>query len=94
MLSWPNIMYKFDWNLCETRLSRQIWCNMRIRTDDRGWCHDLIWADILKGTDEIWCGFNQITIAISIRKDVKAIFHDQFEVLCGLEEIIEDDILT
>jgi hypothetical protein len=88
MLSWPNVMCNFDWNIYERKLSRQIWCNMRIGTDDRFWCHDLIWADILKGTDEIGCCLKQITIAICIRKDVKAIFHDKFEVLCGLEEII------
>jgi hypothetical protein len=67
---------------------------MRIRTDGRGWCHDLIWGDILKGTDEIECCLDQIPISVCVRNDVKGIIHDQFEVLCGLEEMIEDDVMT
>jgi hypothetical protein len=27
-------------------------------------------------------------------KDVAGIIHDKFEVLCGLEEMIEDDVMT
>jgi hypothetical protein len=29
-----------------------------------------------------------------IGKDVTGCFHDKFEVLCGLEQIIEDDVMT
>jgi hypothetical protein len=54
---------------------------MRIRTDDRGLCLDLIWGDIWLGTDDIRCCLDQIYIAISIGKDVTGNFHDQFEVL-------------
>jgi hypothetical protein len=94
MLSWPNIKWNVDWNVCEIKLSLQIWCNMRIRTDDRGWCHHLIWCDILKGTDDIWCCLDQIYIAIWIRSDLTGNFHDQYEVLCGLEEMIDDEVMT
>jgi hypothetical protein len=31
---------------------------------------------------------------MSIGKYVTVIFHDKFEVLCGLEKMIEDDIMT
>jgi hypothetical protein len=27
-------------------------------------------------------------------KDVEGKFHDQFEVLCGLDQMIEDDVIT
>jgi hypothetical protein len=30
---------------------------MWIRTDDRGWCHDLIWGDMCIGTDDIGCWY-------------------------------------
>jgi hypothetical protein len=29
-----------------------------------------------------------------IGNDVAGSFHDKFEVLCGLEQMIEDDIMT
>jgi hypothetical protein len=29
-----------------------------------------------------------------IGKDVTGIFHDQFEVLCWLDQMIEDDVIT
>jgi hypothetical protein len=29
-----------------------------------------------------------------IGKDMTGSFHDQFEVLCGLEQMIEDDVMT
>jgi hypothetical protein len=68
MLPWLNIKCNVDWNICERKPSRQIWYNMRIRTHDRGWCHDLIWGDIVKGTDEMgWC-LDQIHIAIFYSK--------------------------
>jgi hypothetical protein len=31
---------------------------------------------------------------IWILKDVTGIFHDQFEVICGLDQMIDDDVLT
>jgi hypothetical protein len=83
-----------NWKLCEIKLSRKIWWNMTIRPNDRGWCHDLIWCDILKWTDDIWWSLDQIYIAIFIRNYLTGIFHDQFEVLCGLEEMRDDDVMT
>jgi hypothetical protein len=29
-----------------------------------------------------------------IGKDVTGSFHDQFELLCGLDQMIEDDVMT
>jgi hypothetical protein len=29
-----------------------------------------------------------------IGKDVRGSFHDQFEVMCGLEQMIEEDVMT
>jgi hypothetical protein len=46
------------------------------------------------GTDKIGCGLNQIYITRCIGKTVTSSFHDQFEVLCGLERMILDEALT
>jgi hypothetical protein len=35
-----------------------------------------------------------IYIAMGIEKDVRGSFQEQFELLCGLEDMIEDDVLT
>jgi hypothetical protein len=32
-------------------ISRPIWSTMWIRTDDKGWCHDLNWGALCIGTD-------------------------------------------
>jgi hypothetical protein len=40
------------------------------------------------GTDDIRCCHDQIYSAISIGNYVTVIFHEQFEVLCGLEQMI------
>jgi hypothetical protein len=44
------------------KLSRTIWSKMRIRTDDKGWCHDLIWHGTLIGTDVKRCCLDQFTV--------------------------------
>jgi hypothetical protein len=46
------------------------------------------------GTDDIRCCHDQLYIAISIGKDVTGSFHDKFEVICGLEQMIKDDVMT
>jgi hypothetical protein len=46
------------------------------------------------GTDEKGCGHDQIERAIWIGKNVTGSFHVKFEVICGLEQMMEDDILT
>jgi hypothetical protein len=67
---------------------------MWIRSDDRGWCYDLIWGDMWIGTDEIGCCLDQKYITRCIGKPVTSSFHDQFEVLCGIERMTLDDDLT
>jgi hypothetical protein len=49
-----------DWKGCDSNLSRPIWCTMWIRTDDKGWHHDLIWGDIGIRPDDIGCWHDQI----------------------------------
>jgi hypothetical protein len=46
------------------------------------------------GTDVIGWNHGQIESAICIGKDVTGSIHDQFEVLCDLENIIDDDVMT
>jgi hypothetical protein len=42
-----------DWKVCDWMLSPPIWCNMWIRTDDRGWC---AWPNLRWYVDRIlWC---------------------------------------
>jgi hypothetical protein len=62
---WKNAaMYKFelivDWKLCDRKISRPIWSNMWVRSDDRRWSHDLIWGNMWIGTDDIGCCHDQI----------------------------------
>jgi hypothetical protein len=51
-----------------------------------------IWSIIWISTDDIWCCLDQIYVAMGIGKNVRGSFHDQLEVLCGLEQMIEDDV--
>jgi hypothetical protein len=94
MLSWLNMKCYVDWIGCDRKISRPIGWNVRISTDVIGWCHDLIWGDMSIVTDGIWCCLDQIYIAMCIGKNVSGIFHDQFEVLCGLEQKIWVDVMT
>jgi hypothetical protein len=94
MLSWTEFKCYVDWKGCDRELSRPISSNMRIRTDDWGWCHDLIWGDMCIGSDDIWCCLDQIYIDTSIGKDVTGSFHDFFVVVCGIEQMIDDDAMT
>jgi hypothetical protein len=87
------------WNNCGLEIMwqvnfRPILCKIWIRADDRSWCLNLTWGDMLIGTDEIWCCLDQIYITRCIGKTVTTSFHDQFEVLSGLERMIFDDALT
>jgi hypothetical protein len=45
------------------------------------------------GTDDNGCCHDKIYSAMWIGKDVTIRYHDQFEVLCELEQMIEDDVL-
>jgi hypothetical protein len=46
------------------------------------------------GTEGKGCCHHQIERAMRIGKDVRGNFHDQYEVQCGLEQMIQDDVLT
>jgi hypothetical protein len=67
---------------------------MWIRSGYIGWCHDLILGHMLIWTDDTECCLEQIYIAMWIGKYVRGIIHNQFEVVCGLEQMIHDDVLT
>jgi hypothetical protein len=45
-------------------------------------------------TDDIGCFLDQIYIAICIGKNLTGSFHDHFDVICGYEQMILDDVLT
>jgi hypothetical protein len=49
---------------------------------------------MLKGTDDIGCCLDQIYIAIFIGKDVTGVIHDLFDLLCGIGQMILDDVFT
>jgi hypothetical protein len=51
MLSCLNLKCSVDWKWCDRKLSRPIWNNMWIRTDDIIWCHDLIWGALWTAAD-------------------------------------------
>jgi hypothetical protein len=46
------------------------------------------------GTDDNGCCHDKIYSAMWIGKDVTVRYHDQFEVQCELEQMIEDDVMT
>jgi hypothetical protein len=46
------------------------------------------------GSDDIGCCLDKIYIAMCIGKSLTSSFHDHFEVLCGLERMILEDVLT
>jgi hypothetical protein len=92
-LSWPNLKCYLDLKIIYRKHSRPIWSTMWIRSGDRGWSHDLIWGHIWIWTDDTGCCLDQIYIAMWIGTDVRGNIHDQFEVLCGLEQVMEDDVV-
>jgi hypothetical protein len=46
------------------------------------------------GADDKGCSFDQVHIAICIGKNLAGSFQDHFDVLCGYEQMIEDDVMT
>jgi hypothetical protein len=46
MQSWPILKCDVDLKGSYTNFHDKIWSNMCNRTDDRGWCNDLIWGDL------------------------------------------------
>jgi hypothetical protein len=60
ILLWlPNMKCYLDWKICDRKLSRPIWYTMWIRSDDGGWCHDLIWGDMWIGEYDKGCSLHQ-----------------------------------
>jgi hypothetical protein len=94
MLLWLNLKSYVVWKCCGKKVSRPIWSTLWNKTDDRDWWHDLIFGDMWIGTDAIGCCLDQIYITMCIGKTVTSCFQDHFEVLCGLEGMILDDVLT
>jgi hypothetical protein len=94
MLSWLRLKCYGDCKRFEMKLSRPIWDTMWNGTDIAGFGHDLIWGALWIGTDVKECGHDLIWIAILIGYYVTGSFHDQYEVLCELEQMIEDDVMT
>jgi hypothetical protein len=94
MLSWLSLKCYVDWKGCDIKISRSIGWHLRVSTDDIGWCNDLIWGDMWIGIYSIWCCLDQIYIGMCIGKTVTPRYHDDIEVVYGLNRIIIDDILT
>jgi hypothetical protein len=46
------------------------------------------------GTDDKEYWHDKLESALWIWNDVTRRFHDNFEVICGLEQMIEDDAMT
>jgi hypothetical protein len=49
---------------------------------------------MLIGRDDIGYCHDKVYSVMWIGKNVTGSFHDEFEVLFGLEELIQDDVLT
>jgi hypothetical protein len=94
MLSWPNWKCYVDWKGCDRKLSRQICITMLIRTDDREWCHDLIRGALWIGLEERECCHDLIWTDIWIGKNVSGNIQVQFKIICGFEQMWEDDVMT
>jgi hypothetical protein len=87
-MSQPNKKCYVDWKICDRKLSRRIWCTMWIRSCDGGWCHDLSlrsYVDMNSWYRMVY--WPNIYIAMGIGKEVRGIFHDQFNVPCGFEQM-------
>jgi hypothetical protein len=51
MLLWHNLKCYEYWKGSDRKFPQPYACNMWIRTEDIGWCHDLIWSAMWIGTD-------------------------------------------
>jgi hypothetical protein len=74
--------------------SRPIWSTMWISSVDPGWRHDLIWSGMWIGTDDNVCCHDKLGSAMRIVNDVTRRFHEKFEVLCELKQMIGDYVLN
>jgi hypothetical protein len=55
---------------------------------------DVIWDALWIGTNVKVCFIDISRSAMRIGNDMTRRFHDQFEVIFGLEQMIEDDVMT
>jgi hypothetical protein len=93
MMSWPNLRSTLIGTDVEECWHDLNWSVMWIRTGDRGWRHELFWTEILIGTDVKDAVLTKLQCYVDfIVCDRK--FHDQFEVIFGLEQMIQNDVLT
>jgi hypothetical protein len=83
-----------DWKRSEMNFSRKIWYNICIVTDLKGCCLHQIWGHMCIGRDVQECCHDLIWSAMWIVNDVTGRFHDQFEALCGLDQLLENDVMT
>jgi hypothetical protein len=63
-------------------------------TDDKGWWYDLIWGDIWIRHIFKDALLTYFEVLRGLLKYVTGSFQDKFEELCGLEHMIQDDVLT
>jgi hypothetical protein len=74
MMYWPNLKWYVDWKGCDRKLSRPISENMWIRTNDIGWCHDLIWGDMWIGTDDKECNLTKYKLMCGLEMTWQEVF--------------------
>jgi hypothetical protein len=77
---------------CGRIISRPIWSTIWNRTDNKVWCRELSWGALWIGTDVKECCHDQTWSAKWTGIYVTGSIHDQFEVIIGLEKMIEDDV--
>jgi hypothetical protein len=83
-----------DWKEFERKFSRKIWANISTATDLEGCWHDLLWGAMWIGTNVKECCHDLILSAMWIGNDVTGSLHEQFELICGLHQMIKDDVVT
>jgi hypothetical protein len=67
---------------------------MWFRSDDRGWCHELILGEFWIGADsEIMFSWPNLKCYVDLEGCGRK-FHVQFDVPCEIEQMIEDDVMT
>jgi hypothetical protein len=74
------------------KISRRIRCIILNRTDEKWWCNDLIWGALWIGTDVKKCCHEQNWSDVLTGNYVTGKFHGQFEVICGLVQMIDDHV--
>jgi hypothetical protein len=80
--------------VCVMKLYRPIWSTIWNRTDDSGWWLELNCRALWIGSDVNECCHDQIWSAMWTGNYVTGNNHDQFEVICELDQLIKDDVMT